>query len=293
MKRSILSIVVAGGLLAIAPVPVMSADALVFSAPPRDDKETETRIYGPIAQHISKSIGREVVYRFPGNWLTYQNEMRKGSYDIVFDGPAFISWRILKLGHEPVAKLPGKLGFVAVVRNDNAAVQSLKQLAGRPVCALAPPNLATLSFQSQYDNPARQPLIVEVQSFEDGYKNMLQGQRCTAAVLRDKMFEKLTAKSPQARELWRSPGIANQGFSAGPKLTAAERDKMRQALTAESSKSAMATFYDRFSKDKLLVPANSAEYAGLAALLKDVWGFDSAQADAGAGATLAKPTKAN
>jgi len=291
MERFFLSIMAASALFALAPYPALAADPLVFSAPPRDDKETETRVYGPIAQYISKAIGREVIYRFPGNWLTYQNEMRKGAYDVVFDGPAFISWRILKLGHEPIAKLPGKLGFVAVVRSDNAAVQSLKQLAGRPVCALAPPNLATLSFQSQYDNPARQPLIVEVQSFEDGYKNMLQGQRCTAAVLRDKMFEKLTAKDPQARELWRSPGIANQGFSAGPKLSAAERDKMRQALTAEASKNAMAMFYDRFSKDKLLVPANSAEYAGLAMLLKDVWGFDNAQADTST--PLAKPTKAN
>jgi len=288
MNRLTLSVALTCGLLAFTTVPTFGADALVFSAPPRDDKDTETKVYGPIAQYLSKSIGREVVYRFPGNWLTYQNEMRKGAYDIVFDGPAFISWRILKLGHEPVAKLPGKLGFVAVVRNDNASVQSLKQLAGRPVCALAPPNLATLTFQAQYDNPARQPLIVEIQSFEDGYKAMLEGRRCTAAILRDKLFEKLSAKNPQARELWRSTGVANQGFSAGPRLSTAEKGKLREALTAESSKGAMAAFYERFSKEKLLVGANSTEYAGLASLLRDVWGFDSAQAE-----PAATPSKIN
>ena len=288
MKRFLLSVAL-GSTLGVLAVPAsFGAEPLVFSAPPRDDKETESRVYEPIAKYLSKAIGREVIYRFPGNWLTYQDAMRNGKYDLVFDGPQFISWRVNRLGHEAIAKIPGKLAFVAVVRQDNTQIQSLKQLAGRSVCALAPPNLATLSFQTQYDNPARQPLIVEVQSFETGYQSMLEGKRCVASILRDKMFEKLSAKNPQARELWRSAGVANQGFSAGPRVTAAEKEKLREALTAEQSKTAMAGFYERFSKEKLLVGANSTEYAGLAVLLKDVWGFERAQAEA-----IQPRTKAN
>lgn len=59
--------------------------------------------------------------------------------------------------HAPVVRLAGKLAFVVAVKKDNDKVGSLKELAGCTVCGLAPPKLATLTMQSTFENPARQP----------------------------------------------------------------------------------------------------------------------------------------
>src|SRR3989344_3328376 len=102
--------------------------------------------------------------------------MQKGKNDIVFDGPHFVSWRMAALQHEPVAKLPGKLAFVAVVKTDDPDITEIKDMAGRQVCAFAPPNLATLTFLAEFENPSRQPRIINVESFPQAYKLMLAGK---------------------------------------------------------------------------------------------------------------------
>lgn len=180
----------AAALLAISSFVASAAEIYVLTAPPRDSGEREADAYEPIAQYLSSTIGKKIEYRNYDNWLTYQDRMRRGEYDIVFDGPAFIGWRMVKLSHEPVARLAGKLAFVVVIRKDNDKIDSVKDLAGRTICGLAPPNLATLTVLGQFDNPARQPLVIEVKSFNDAYIGMASG-KCTAAILRDNAFARL------------------------------------------------------------------------------------------------------
>lgn len=248
------------------------ADALVFSAPPRGKAESESKTFKPVADYLSEKIGRRVVYRHIDNWLSYQSEMQKGKIDIVFDGPHFVSWRMAALQHEPVAKLPGKMAFVAVVKAGDQVINDAKDLAGHMVCAFAPPNLATLTFLAEFEKPARQPRIVNVESFGQAYKLMLAG-KCRAAVLRDVMFKKLDGEAKKARVIFQSGGIANQAFTASPRLSAAEKNKVAQALVAPEASVAIKTFLDSENHGKALVPAKVEEYRAHALLLKDVWGF--------------------
>lgn len=247
-------------------------DDLVLSAPPRGKAEAENRTYQPVAEYLSKATGRKVVYRHIDNWLSYQSEMQKGKIDIVFDGPHFVSWRMAALQHEPVAKLPGKLAFVAVVKADDKEINDVNDLAGHRICAFAPPNLATLTFLAEFENPARQPRIANVESFPQAYKLMMAG-KCRAAVLRDVVYKKLDGEAKLARIVFQSNGIANQAFSAGPRLSAEEKTKVAQALVAPQAGIAIKVFLDNENQGKSLVPAKTDEYRGHARLLKDVWGF--------------------
>jgi hypothetical protein len=137
------------------------ADIITLSAPPRDSEEEGRRRFEPLAEYLSKTLGKKVVYRHPGSWGVYQGAMQKGAYDLVFDGPHFNGWRMEKLDYSVLVKAPGDFSQVVVVRKDNTA-SDLKRLAGRKVCAHEPPNLGTLIMQGAFDNPARQPLIVVV-----------------------------------------------------------------------------------------------------------------------------------
>ena len=262
--------------LAIITARAIADEEYIFSAPPRETGENETEVYQPIAEYLSNATGKKIVYKSSNDWLSYQDKMRKGTYDLVFDGPHFVSWRMARLQHVPLVKLAGDLAFVVVVRKDNDRINDVSSLAGRAVCGLAPPNLATLTLYNQFSNPVRQPLIMETQSFALAYQGVIDG-KCLAAVMRDQMFNKLNKEREAVRVIFHSPGVPNQAFSAGPRFTAEDRVKITQALLSPKARVAIAQFFSRYSKDKDLIPATDAEFSNLQVLLKDTWGFEPAR----------------
>lgn len=261
-------------ILAFVSGPLGAAEALVLTAPPRDvGSGDETAVYGPVAEYLSSVSGRKIVYRHPGDWLSYQSEMRKGTYDVIFDGPHFVSWRATQMGHEPIAKLPGKLVFVVVARKDDARADSLKYLEGRMVCGMPSPNLATLTLYSLFENPARQPAVVMTGSFKESFDKMMDG-KCAASVMGKGFYVKFDKDGAKTKVLYTSPGVPNQAFSASAKFTPQERRRMAEALVSPQARVKMAKFFEIFSKDKGLTPATAEEFAGVSVLLKDVYGFD-------------------
>jgi len=254
------------------PMHLPSAKELVLSAPPRDSTEDGMRRFGPVADYLSQVLGRKVVYRHPGSWGVYQGAMQRGAYDIVFDGPHFNGWRLEKLGHHVLVKLPGEFTQAVVVRADEKHITDLKQLAGRQICAHAPPNLGTLVMLNEFDNPARQPAI----RVTDGYRNIyqaLQNGECVAAVLPVGHIKKSDPDGNHTRIVFRGKSTPNQAFSAGPRLSAEEREKVTQALLAPAAASALASFREAYSLGKPLVRAADQEYAVLGRYLKDQWGY--------------------
>lgn len=261
-------------LAAITILALPSARAeLILSSAPRESKEREEAIYKPIADLLSKASGEKVTFRYGDNQLTYQSEMRRGAYDIVFDGPAFAGWRMARLKHVPLVKFPGNLSFVAFVKKDDGRLHDLKDLAGRKICSFAPPNLAALVVLDEFDNPARQPLIVEVQSFQGAYKGVLEGT-CAGGIMQAKLYHETDKDANATRMLFQSKPVPNQVFTAGPRVTPEARDKMTKALLSPEGAAATQKLRDMFKVPGLL-PATPEEFQGLGKLLRDTYGFDS------------------
>jgi ABC-type phosphate/phosphonate transport system substrate-binding protein len=240
---------------------------LVFSAPPRGSYETEVAIYQPIADLLSKAIGKKVTYQYSDNWLSYSKDMTEGNYDIVFDGPAFNGWRAEKLGHTPLVKLPQDFVFVIITKADNNRINQVKDLAGRKICAHAPPNLGTLTLLSQFDNPARQPLIIETKGWDNAYKAMLDG-KCAATVIPIKNLTKNDAGEKRlTKTLYQHKAMPNQALSVGPRISPELHQKIVQALMSAEGKQATIKLRAAYA-GKDFVPASRGEYAGLGDLLK-------------------------
>ncbi len=130
---------------------------LVLTAPPRESLANGEKQYGPLAAQLTQVLGEKVTYFHPKGWLYYQRDMRLDKYDIIFDGPHFISWREKQFNQIPVAKLPGTLSFMVFTKKSNTDINKLEDLYNTPMCGIAPPNLATLTVLAQYPNPVRQP----------------------------------------------------------------------------------------------------------------------------------------
>jgi ABC-type phosphate/phosphonate transport system substrate-binding protein len=258
---------------AAKPADYASKNTLILSAPPRDTAEQGHRIFDPIADYLSQAIGRRVVYKHPGTWGGYQADMQAGVYDIVFDGPHFVSWRIKKLGHNVLVRIPGDFIYTAVVRKDNMMATELSQLPGHKICAHAPPNLGTLIMYDQFSNPARQPVVIVQEGYRQIYNAVLKGE-CEVGMLplyELTKFEKEKA-SPQTRIIFQTNAMPQQAFSAGPRVTPAEQAKITKALL-EPQAPALADFRRVYGSGHGLVAATDKDYVGLAQYLRDQWGF--------------------
>jgi len=232
-------------------------------------------MYGAIASYLSAAIGHRVIYKHPTNWLVYIDNMQHDVYDLVFDGPHFVSYRMARYKHVPLVKLPGQLDFVVISRKDDGQITELRDLAGRPVCAHASPSLATLTLQAQFDNPTRQPRIIETRGFENAYLGVLN-KTCSAAPIPSEVYKKFKKEDARKRTriLYKSKPLPHQAFSAGSRLSPALRAKITAALLDQKGNQATAKLRKHFANGKALTKADPKPYQGLAYLLKYVWGFE-------------------
>ena len=248
-------------------------NVLVFSAPPRESEAEGIRTYQPIAEYLSRIIGKTIVYKHPGDWLTYQTEMQRGSYDLVFDGPHFNSWRISNMQHSTLVKIAGDHTFAVVVRKDNNRVTDLKQLAGQKMCGMDPPNLGTLAVLGQFDNPARQPLIINSMGWAKIYQAVAFEKKCTAAIVPVASLKKFPNSENAVRVVYQTKPMPNQAFSAGPRISSDDKAKIATALMSQDGAAVTAPLMATYGSDKGLAFATQEEYAGLDAYLKDTWGY--------------------
>jgi hypothetical protein len=246
---------------------------LILSAPPREGDAESVAIYGPVADYLSTVLGKKVVFQRPGNWGVYQGQMQKGSYDIVFDGAHFNSWRVDRAQHNVLVKVPGDHVFVVLVRKDNNKVREIKELAGRTICAHAPPNLGTLTTLNEFTNPARQPILVNTDGWKHIYQGMLSGQ-CVAATIPLKKLEQFEKDSGRLTKIvFRGAALPDSAFSAGPRLSAQEQGKIARALLSPEGEKATSKLREKYAAGKPFTAASNKDYAGLSGYLKNEWGY--------------------
>jgi ABC-type phosphate/phosphonate transport system substrate-binding protein len=268
---SILRVVFLATVACVASTSVVAQEEIIFSTPPTQSAAQTVKAYGPLAEYLSQVTGKQITLTPARSFLEYSNKMRAGEYDLLFDGPHFIGYRMEKLGHLVLAKVPGELRFV-VVAKDDSPVESVDQLIGKKVCGPASPNLATLSFLDQLPNPVRQPIMVPTTGFGPALKCVRQN-KAEAAVLRDKFWERQDHSGLKVIYVTERP-LPGRGFSISPGVDASTRAKIQDALIGaqgdELAKKALAPIG---GGSKGFVRADPAEFEGLGRLLKGVWGF--------------------
>lgn len=243
---------------------------LILTAPPRESAAEGNKVYGPLAASLSKELGEKVTYQHPGSWFAYQKGIRSDKYDIVFDGPHFISWRIKNKGHTAVAKLPGDLGFVLIARADDAETNTAKDLVGAPVCGISPPNLSTLTVLNEYDDDGKPKLKTIKGGMGAVYKSFNEGN-CKAAVLRDKFYYKKLTDSDRdnTKVIFSSQPVPNQGITVSSRISYENKEKIANLLTSVNP--GTTPILNRFApKAEKMSPVDRNEYDSYDMLLTGV-----------------------
>lgn len=248
---------------------------LVLTSPPRESAERGEEMYGPLAQLLTTQLGVKVVYYHPRDWIEYAQSMRKDKYDIIFDGPHFAAWRMKHLDHRPVAKLPGKMAFVVVARQDDKGQNGLRDLINGPVCGQASPNLGTMAVLAQFKNPIIQPDLYEVSTVSAAHELMQLG-KCRTAVMQDKFLFKLSPQDKQQlKVIFASESYPDQTITVSKRVTDRQRAVLAETLARPSGLAATQLLLQQYSRQSMrFVPAQSKDYDGLETLLEGaLWGW--------------------
>jgi len=269
-----ISLLVVVGVAWNSPVYAADDDVITFTTAPTQSLAQTKKIYGPLVDYLAKATGKNIKLVAARNFLEYTSKMRKGEYDIIFDGPHFVSWRMEHINHQPIARLPGKLVFGAIVK-DGGVINNVKQLIGKKVCAVNSPNLATLMILDSFPNPVRQPVIVSARSFKDAFKCLKSGKGKAAFLPMGfwKKFKK-KGKTDGLRVLYttKKNPLPTRTFSISKRLDAATRSAIQKALLNTEGQEGAQPLLKRFRR-KNFVDAPSSEFKGLSRLLLSVWGF--------------------
>jgi len=248
----------------------------LFTAPPRETKEKGVEIYQPIADFLTRATGEKFVDRHPESWAEYSRGMQNGEYDLAFDGPHFVSWRIKNLNHEVIAKLPQLHIWRVIARKDNNQISSMDDLIGRKVCAPKSPNFGMLTMMSHFSNPDKQPIHVITKGWKDGFNGVVDGI-CEATVLPKTNHRKFDANLSKTRAVHTHLPYPNQAFTASPRLDPALRAKVKKAMLSREGQMALSKLRDRFTRGAQLVAAENEEYEGISLVLKRASNFLSAK----------------
>ena len=200
--------------------------------------------------------------------------MRKDKYDIIFDGPHFISWRIAHINNEVLVKLPGSLEFMLVTKANNDALNKGKDLIGKKFCGISPPNLSSLSFLATFSNPVLQPKVKGIKGGMEKVYQAFENEDCPAAMLRNVFYHnKLSEKEKkQLKIIFKSRSMPNQAITASSRLSHEERNKIAKALISGDGAASLREVVKRFGgkKVKAFVPTNNKEYEGYNSYLEGV-----------------------
>jgi len=247
-----------------------TAEPLVMSAPTESMKDAG-RLYQPLAGYLSEAVGKKITFRAVDNYAKYSRAMRKGEFDLAFDGPQFAGWRLVNLDHTPLVRLKGAIRLAVAVRDEDGGPARLEDLAAaNRVCAFPSPNVFALAFLDHFPNPARQPQLIPAGDFEAAVECLRNGEG-EAAVIRAEVWDEVDQAGLRLIPL-RERSLPERTLTAGPRVDAETAEKILTALLSEQGAEAASGLLKHFGR-KGFVRARSREYRGLDELLDPVWGF--------------------
>ena len=264
----------AGGALAllVAFTPAYGADGeWTLGIQPILNEQQTKKAFQPLADYLGKAASKKIVVRTSPNFLAYWDQVRKGGvFDLVLDAAHFTDYRAQKQGYEILAKIPDTVSYSLIVSDQNLVIDATELIARR-IATLGVPSIGAARLNALFPNPTRQPLTVEVDDSEAGIE-LLRAGKVTAAILPTPIVSQQMAQRGGISVVLTTEPIPHIALSASPRIPAAIRGQMRQALldaekSPEGREMLKAIGFERFE------PTTPAVYTGQSRTLKDYWGF--------------------
>jgi len=239
----------------------------VFTAPPRESLEKGIKVYKPISDYLTKVTGETFTYYHPETWTEYSSKMHAETFDLVFDGPHFVDWRINNIGHSVILKLPKIARWALITRKDDLSIATINDMVGRKACAPGSPNFGMLNMMSHFPDPDKQPIHVKVKGWNNVF-NAVKSGKCDVGVLPNTNHDIFDKNREFTKSIHKHLPYPNQGMTYGPRISYALAEKIKSALLSDEGQAAMANLRKRYTASKKLIKAENEEYDGVRIVLK-------------------------
>lgn len=208
------------------------AELTLSGSPSSQDQIELDKRYIKLAAQLTETLGEPVRYVAPINEIGYAQDIRKGRYDILLDGPHLAAWRIAKGLHKPVVQSDVPLTFLIVAPASNKSIHSPEQLIGKHVCVQPSPNLSNMMFMSLYPNPLQLPSVRVTEGYNPIAQKVLTGE-CSAGVLTTTFYENTLDKDAQnqLRVIYNTRPLPGHVLTVSNKMSDTKREALQKRLT--------------------------------------------------------------
>jgi ABC-type phosphate/phosphonate transport system substrate-binding protein len=245
-----------------------SAADYTVSVEPNYPAGQAQQVYKPLLDYLSRATGEHFVLRTAGNYHVFWRDLRAGTpVDFAFEEAHFTDYRVNHQRFTPLARVADPTKYVLLVDSGNQAAGA-NGLIGRRIASMSAPSLGYLLLGELYKNPIAQPEIQSAAaSWKDGVEMVFAGETDGAMVP-----GYIAQTYPNLTSVATSRDFVGRGFSASPRVPAALRKKVADALLRLNNDKSLFDVLSEIGATQF-VPAGASDYAGNERLLRGVFGY--------------------
>ncbi|MCB1737721.1 MAG: PhnD/SsuA/transferrin family substrate-binding protein [Gammaproteobacteria bacterium] len=150
--------------LDLAVQPVLSANA------------THDR-YLPLTRYLSEITGYRINLVTAPNFVAYWQGMlrRDRAPDLALDASHFTGYRAKYLGYKILARIPDKVSYSLVTRDDDL-VMDPDEIIAEPIASFSSPGMGAVLLDQMFPNVFRKPVVIEMSGTEDAVRALKEGR---------------------------------------------------------------------------------------------------------------------
>lgn len=245
----------------------LAQSSLVLTVQPIQSEERTQEIFQPMADYIQAVTGIPTSLTTYPNFISYwSTTQQSGKYDLVLDAAHFTDYRIVNQGFTPMVKQEGSVTFSLIVGEDSLVFDP-EELVGKKIATLGAPSVGAVRLNEIFENPTRQPLIVEANNSTQAMEMLIAGE-VDAAMLPTPIVSQRMSGDGGINVVMTTDPLPSVALSASPDVDPAIIDKLQKAfLDAEKTEAGKTML----SKTNLpaFETADAAIYENQAELLED------------------------
>jgi phosphonate transport system substrate-binding protein len=220
---------VATTIMSLIPAVASSQTTLRLAIQPIQSEQRTREIFLPLAEYIEDVTGSSVeIVTYP-NFLSFWSETQKpDTYDMVFDAAHFIDYRNKNHDFTVLAKQTGTVSYSLIVPEDSLVFDP-QELIGKKIATLGPPSLGAVRIEQIFENPLRQPLVIETDNSEQAMQMVLEG-KVDAAMLPTPLVSAQMSGEGGVNVVMTTEPVPSMAFSVSPRVNAENREKLDKAM---------------------------------------------------------------
>jgi len=214
---------------------------LRFSVAPYLSPARMEELYTPMAQALTQSLGRPVLFRTSSTFDRYYSLLATGTMDVSLLHAFFYVSAVDQYNYLPVARMNEPFKGLLVVL-DQSPVQSVSDLRGKTI-ATPPDYLPTVhlvrrALREQGYDPARDFSMRSFRSVESCLQQLVIGEAAACICPPFALPAAQALFKVQFRTVVESPPIPNLTFVVHRRVSASERARLRNAILTWSNSDA-------------------------------------------------------